>query len=465
MRSLNWERFNAFFTTCCTLATIVTVSWCIFNYLKDEDLTVVNFMEFQREEVDIYPTVSICFTTPYEKEKLAGSGTDLVNYTDFLTGELWDEKLLTIDYDEVSLDIKDYFLGYEIMYRNATKSNLKPTFDDGAHVDGWTAPYVTYQIPNLKCFGVDVPFHKDERILQLGIKIDTRIFPNKKRPADTDLTNRNGGMMTNVHYPMQFMRGKFWNSCWPPRGANESGNYALSLDLKGMEILTERSKLAQECIAGYPNYDGQMIMNIVQSLGCRPPYVSSLKTNLSMCTTRQQFVAAQQLHMGQLGVSKLDRPQIGLSNLDFLPCRDMQKLHFSVMEMPEMGNRTTPSMTIVFQQKDVTYKEIKKVREMGIQALVGNAGGYVGLLIGYAILNIPEVLCSWYTYFKGIMCTEKKPKKQSQTWLLWQQDVKPITHTTGDSQNDDLVMLVSKHSQDMALIKKELAALKAIWNK
>ena len=45
------------------------------------------------------------------------------------------------------------------------------------------------------------------------------------------------------------------------------------------------------------------------------------------------------------------------------------------------------------------FKEFKKVRAYNAQSLVGNAGGYVGLLVGYAIVEFPRMIASILRYF------------------------------------------------------------------
>ena len=47
-------------------------------------------------------------------------------------------------------------------------------------------------------------------------------------------------------------------------------------------------------------------------------------------------------------------------------------------------------LNINFQAR--TFKEIKQVRAYNAQTLVGNAGGYIGLFLGYTIREIPTFL-------------------------------------------------------------------------
>ena len=56
-----------------------------------------------------------------------------------------------------------------------------------------------------------------------------------------------------------------------------------------------------------------------------------------------------------------------------------------------------------------TFKEIKQVRAYSTQTLVGNAGGYIGLLLGYTIREIPMFLRYLYEHFmKKFNCKNNK---------------------------------------------------------
>ena len=48
------------------------------------------------------------------------------------------------------------------------------------------------------------------------------------------------------------------------------------------------------------------------------------------------------------------------------------------------------------------FKEIKQARKYSIQSLVGNAGGYIGLCLGYALWNVPTIILSIWNHIKDI---------------------------------------------------------------
>ena len=53
--------------------------------------------------------------------------------------------------------------------------------------------------------------------------------------------------------------------------------------------------------------------------------------------------------------------------------------------------------------QEPTYKEIKQVKAYDIEGFVGNAGGYVGLFLGYALLSLPKYLVQALGAIKTIM--------------------------------------------------------------
>ena len=73
--------------------------------MLNEDSSIIEFNTFNGVGNDIYPTLTICFSgrgifrLKYIKEKY-GTRT---HYEHFLRGEVWDDKLNKVEYEEVSL--------------------------------------------------------------------------------------------------------------------------------------------------------------------------------------------------------------------------------------------------------------------------------------------------------------------------------------------------------------------------
>ena len=94
----------------------------VYKYSLNEDATVVSFKQYYGTSLDIYPSLSVCITSPFEEDNLKALGSNVTSkkYVDFLMGSLKKDELFKIDYKNVSLNPIDYVLGYDITYRNQT---------------------------------------------------------------------------------------------------------------------------------------------------------------------------------------------------------------------------------------------------------------------------------------------------------------------------------------------------------
>ena len=116
MSSLPNLAFKVFFYFCyflCTSATICFICFYLYKYSLNDDVSQVTFQEFHKEKDNLYPSLTICTSYIFfdESFKSYGEGINLSTYTDFLIGDYWDDKLVNVDYDNVSLNFLDYLLG------------------------------------------------------------------------------------------------------------------------------------------------------------------------------------------------------------------------------------------------------------------------------------------------------------------------------------------------------------------
>ena len=111
--SIKENLFKYVFHVFCGVATLGFTIFCVHQYALDEDVARIEFQEFNSEENKIYPTVTMCFPNPLLEHKLEeyGEGINVTSYTSFLVGNLWDNRMALIDYDDVSIDIENYLLG------------------------------------------------------------------------------------------------------------------------------------------------------------------------------------------------------------------------------------------------------------------------------------------------------------------------------------------------------------------
>ena len=170
--------------------------------------------------------------------------------------------------------------------------------------------------------------------------------------------------------------------------------------LKSMEVLRKRQKKNNVCYNG-GDYDGKIREIIVEKSGCQP---SSWQTNRSepLCTTRQSYQEMVSEHIDQY--TRLQR-----KNKTYLdPCLIIEKLQIeyeeeNIVSKDEHLNAGDDGwFKVEFELVTNDFKEIKQARKYSVQSLVGNAGGYIGLCLGYALWNVPKTILGIWRNLKNI---------------------------------------------------------------
>ena len=398
-----------FFQLVCIVAAVSTTCWCVYIYSQDHDVCLVDFKQYNEEKEYIYPSFSLIFVNPFIEEKLKeyGEGINTTTYSRFLEGDYWDERMLNISYDDVTIDMDKYFLGYDIRLANLTLLSYRD-FKNG-NTDGWKPPYVSHRHPKWKAFAVDKPYHKGQRIVRIWTKIKTAIFPNGIRPHKTNYNSSSstfGGLEFILHYPGQIFRS--WNLgigkwAWPSRKNTSSKNFVMAFTRRNMDVLVRRNKHTKPCNEDWLNYDKSVLERQMKVRGCRPPYYHSI--DLPICLTKETM-------------KEVAPPTPEDLNNHAPACRAISKLQFDYQDIDEEedivdGNGGDPHFSLSITALDTTFKLIELVRAYDVQSLIGNAGGYIGIFLGYALYQMPGAIWYLWEYVKNK--NKEKPAKISNT--------------------------------------------------
>ena len=185
---MNFKYLKFIYGCICAIAAIDFVIWGVYIYSLDEDLTRIEVKSFNADEGSIYPSVSLVFYSPCVLERFEkyGNGITPTMYKRFLQGDLWNESLMDINYSDVTINISDYFLGYDIEYSD---HQLVSYNDSNIDNSAWKPPYSNGNFSIGKSFTVDIPFQSNKKVNALDIKLATNIFPNQIRPKEITLSN------------------------------------------------------------------------------------------------------------------------------------------------------------------------------------------------------------------------------------------------------------------------------------
>ena len=105
---------------------------------------------------------------------------------------------------------------------------------------------------------------------------------------------------------------------------------------------------------------------IMKKVGCKPSYWESLNTSWPLCSTLEQMTNARNLLFSAVFGTLDEANYTGI-----LPCRSLEKIQYDVRDIDLPPGENQSFVMLIFNFRDFTYKEVKDVRSMDIQALIG----------------------------------------------------------------------------------------------
>ena len=377
--------------------------------MLNEDSSIIEFRTFNGIGTDVYPTLSLCFggngifdnlDVRKQIRKIRGKkkgdvwkyGEEKVHYQDFLLGKDWDSRLLGIDYENVTLNARklilgiflyasneDFDLGVEEIYHwSITTNKSKESFPF----------YLSFKSARQKCYSFDinlntVPLLKQQNLVQIKMKLNGYyggVFGCKICPLHFGIY---------LTYPNQLLRSFPIMEIKNMEERKEKN--MLLIMAQGVEVIQRRSKANSICKEKWENDDNDIINELVSRVGCRQEHWNTSDSNTPVCKSQEQF--------GEVRVPSLSNVDTRFLEKYDPPCREIRTI-ISTADLRNMNEDelnpkevdAIPFTKIDIRFKSPTYKIIKNVRAFNEESLVGNMGGYVGLFLGFAIWQAPELI-------------------------------------------------------------------------
>ena len=390
MQVKDWRSLHNFFKFSCILTTLALVIWCCYEFNKNEDVCEVLFKTFHEDQESIYPEITFGVINRFNETALKAynESCNEHNYRQFLQGgPQWDEKMVDINFEEVSMKLKDYeietcFRADAVSYRDGICNNGSITIK---RLDTLEWALFTLHMPS------NIP------MFSATIKLKSSIFYGGIRPSTDDF-------VTMFGYPYKSYRSissAFYT--WPLRTNASTKHYKMKFFLKSLEVLRRRQKMGNQCY-DMENYDGKIMQTIQENSGCSPVMWLSNRSE-PLCKTIESFQKMYAENADQVYRLTKDKKYLD-------PCLDIEKVQIDYVEenIPGVGGHSDDDdegwFTLEFVVLTNKFKEIKQVRKYSVQSLVGNLGGYIGLCLGYALMSLPSVILEIWRNIKDI-CLSK----------------------------------------------------------
>ena len=349
-----------FFNFACITTAFGMTFWWLYRFLKNEDSVQIDVKPLNFQD-GLYPILSFCLVDPFIESKLKKYNETLTiaEYKKILLGLSSYKGIEDINFDDVTLDLADFYLGFDVRFRNG--SSIQIMYPD----DLQFLPQVTYTgfatEVFMKCIGLDLKF---ANIDSVNLNFNSSIYPNGIRPPSLLLP-----FSTIVAFHLQnqfFIMGKSGKYQWPIR--TQKNAYLMDFTLQQIEILKRRNKRNDPCIPEGYNFDQIFLDDHLERVGSKAPYHKTNKS-FEICVLQKKMKEASF--------------DLAKTEIQMKACASLSTLTFTYDETDLYGYGSDFfGIKLDYPRQ---YKETTMIRAIDIQTLIGNAGGYIGLFLGKSI--------------------------------------------------------------------------------
>ena len=336
-----WKPIERTFSSICWITAISFTICCLYKFGLDKDLCTVTYQTFYQNEGDVFPVLSLCFKSPYighdsQTTNYNGNETSLIRY---LEGKDELPNNSNLRYENFTMDINHYVLGYWIRWRNGSTNYALIKDKDHSYFSTSHLGFL-FKDSIVQCFAIDVPENNEVQIFTL--LIDSLVFRPGKVSGLFSYT-------TFLHYPNQLLRSQHTlKGDWPKRPNNSS--YTIRLRIDSIDVLKRRNKLRHPCNENWKNYDDHVRAKHTSLAGCSRPYQQT-NAGVRKCMTRNELSKS---------VFRLRADDYGLSP----PCKSMERIAYRIEDetFEEDSEWYRPGTFWIGPYFPPTFKEIEETR-------------------------------------------------------------------------------------------------------
>ena len=359
MNSILMNTFRVCFCAICIVTVTFMVGYWVHKYqIEDRDIGVVDYKSFKEaNEVD-FPIPYLCFLDPFLKNKLneIDPGINETTYLEYLKGERFDPIFQSIDYENVTLDLKDYFISASEKFLN--ESEFKTSSLSFIHKEIFSGFFYNGYFE--KCFSFENELKQNHHIQKISLRYNkTKLFEDLGSSEESELD-----LHINMYYPNQFLLQL--SSPWGLSMA--SNDVYLNLWIDDLEFLKRRSTWNKRCTQTEKSFDELVLTKHVETVGCRPPYIN-LQAPFPICNTQEKI---------REGVYEFKNVR---SKYYPKSCTRTSKIAFH-----QQGGAHSKDEVSDYWDLFIVYPEevrlITQSKEVDVHTLIGNIGGYIGLFLG-----------------------------------------------------------------------------------
>ena len=390
------DRSWIIFDVICALLAIYMTLQNIGRFQEDDSETTISYKKYGDAVEGEYPSFSMCFEGNglyrfNESAIFAAYGIHLSDYEQMLNGKLafqyeyhissrrYGKESIPLHYEpRVDLKAHDIFQLPNIVKNTSLVAEDKTqiiSFDGGEAMSDERIVeelpfYINFQSLRMFCLT-----RKDAYTLDSIRSHDSVLL-------DLSFLDSNPGLKVFIHYPGQLLRSFDTPRLDTPTALDV---YRTSLDFKvsGTTLLRKRSVQNDPCRKNIADHDRFLLEVISNDTGCIPPYwiaIIGTTSSLTKCRSPEQFKRVYEVSKDYKKVSSMS---------EVAPCLDM---FTSVSLIKGDLNICEKCIHLEIGYLEKYYEEIMQVKAFGFEDFISGLGGFIGIFLGYSMMQIPELL-------------------------------------------------------------------------
>lgn len=406
------------FHVVCLLMSIGFIVFFASDYCKETSTALVDFKAFHETENDIFPSLTLCFgltkSSAWNTKKLNAT-FDIQNYEDYrryLRGKLWDERMTKVDYDNVTLKLRDHLTYWKIWVGKNYKID---------HDDAWIDKDFVFKV-NGSLKELHLPFTDEQkfRFFTVFKSAEVKCFSLALSRKSINVTVgkeikklvvyfHNSSFITDsyfyysLHYPGQFLLGNFFLGLEDPRQRIFPGRIKRTIfTIDGMEIIKRRNTKSEPCKERSDQHDKYMLRTLIDLVKCRPSHFS-----------HDHDFAYTKICNSSDAMNKIYKRTQYIDDLQFRkeydkPCDQLQMVTYSRRDiLKDKNERLKLGWALQLDFMREVYKEIRHIRDYDKKGLFSDVSAIIGFICGFSIWQAPDALKIMVISMKNMIYSSK----------------------------------------------------------
>ena len=404
-------------------------------YVANEDSSVVSYKTFNQDNADTYPTLTICLFGSNGEifETLAGwspadCGYRCMNatykmqnpskcnkncnyynsdtYFRTMRGKLYDNyNLSLLEFEDKVVELVPIITAFRTRQK---EGKIVRKIDTLRGISSESIFSTTYHDAFYVCYTKERDAGEDVLLSYDDLEMNAEKMLGLNNYQMHFFIHQRGQLLRKLGTPDYVLKDKMMKD-------EKSFSYEITLRTSSVDVLEKRPDAFPSCNPNIRNEDNVWITNSVNVLGCVPPFLKRFLMNASLSVGNE--VALQCSQEQYANFSKNLHPRIHYETLAkqyVAPCTQMTSIVTSkdtlIVEKDKGSgygidfgrNKDRKKVTVRIEYSAVGFREIRNYKAFGLLSLWSQIGGFIGIFLGYSLLQVPELITDiikWAKHF------------------------------------------------------------------